>query len=412
MSAAILWPCVINVAGGNQRKSVVIAMVGRARPSPCRTCRRNQDLIPVEAACSISTRYRYVRGTDMKSIDLRSDTVTVPTDEMRRAMHEAEVGDDVYGEDPTVNRLEERSAALLGKEAGLFTPSGTMSNLIAVLTHTRPGDEIILGSEAHILWYEVGGASALGGVNLRTVPNEADGSMALGRVEATIRAVDIHFPPTTLLCLENTHNRCGGTVLSAEYTMAASELAHQHGLAVHLDGARIFNAAMALGVSAAGLTADVDSVCYCLSKSLSAPVGSVLCGSAMFIEAARKRRKMLGGGMRQAGVIAAAGLVALDTMIDRLPRDHDNAQRLAIGLSEIPGITCTPEQTQTNIVMFGLPEHIPARAFIDRLREQGVMMNYPSRPRIRAVTHRMIEAGDVDRVLEIVRNVVSGFEAS
>ena len=347
----------------------------------------------------------------MKVVDLRSDTVTLPTDEMRRAMYEAELGDDVYGEDPTVNLLEQRSAALLGKEAGLFTPSGTMSNLIAILTHTRAGDEIILGSEAHILWYEVGSASALGGANLRTVPNEEDGTLDLGRVEATIRPEDIHFPPTTLLCLENTHNRCGGTVITAGYTASACDLAHRYGLAVHLDGARIFNAAVALGVPAADLASPVDSVCYCLSKSLSAPVGSVLCGSHEFIARARKKRKMLGGGMRQAGVIAAAGVVALDTMIDRLPQDHANARRLAAGLSRIPGVSCSPEKTLSNIGMFGLPSHIPPRAFIDRLREKGVKLNYPSRPRVRAVTHRMVEAEDIDRALDRIQSVVQEFRA-
>ncbi len=345
-------------------------------------------------------------GTEMKLIDLRSDTITLPTDEMRRAMYEAVVGDDVYGEDPTVNLLEERSAALLGKEAGLFTASGTMSNLIAVLTHTQAGDEVLLGSESHILWYEVGGASALGGVLLRTVPNEEDGSLDLNRVEATIRPDDLHYPPTTLLCLENTHNRCGGTVLTAEYTASACDLAHRHGVAVHLDGARIFNAAVALGVSAAQLSWRVDSVCYCLSKSLSAPVGSVLCGSAEFITRARKTRKMLGGGMRQAGVIAAAGLVALDTMIDRLPVDHANAKRLAVGLSQIPGFTCSPEKTVTNIVMFGLSPRVPPDAFIDGMRERGVKMAHREGPRFRAVTHRMVEAEDVDRVLDAIRAVV------
>jgi threonine aldolase len=345
----------------------------------------------------------------MKVIDLRSDTITQPTDEMRRAMYQAEVGDDVYGEDPTVNRLEQRSAALLGTEAGLFTVSGTMSNLIAVLTHTRAGDEVIVGSESHILWYEVGGASALGGALLRTVPNEEDGSLDLNHVEATIRPDDLHYPPTALLCLENTHNRCGGTVIAPEYTASACDLAHRHGLAVHLDGARIFNAAVALGVPAARLASPVDSVCYCLSKSLSAPVGSVLCGSGEFIERARKKRKMLGGGMRQAGVIAAAGLVALDTMIDRLPVDHANAKRLATGLSNIPGVACSPEKTVTNIVMFALPPHVPPGAFVDRLREKGVKLAHREGPRFRAVTHRMVEPEDVDRALEYMRNVVEEY---
>ena len=347
----------------------------------------------------------------MSIIDLRSDTITHPTEEMRRAMYEAEVGDDVYGEDPTVNRLEEKSAALLGKEAGLFTASGTMSNLIAILTHTRSGDEIILGSESHILWYEAASAPAFGGVLLRTIPSEEDGSLDLERVESTIRPENIHFPPTTLLCLENTHNRCGGAVITAEYTTSACDLAHRHGLAVHLDGARIFNAAVALGVPAEQLTAPVDSVCYCLSKSLSAPVGSVLCGSHEFIARARQKRKMLGGGMRQAGIIAAAGLVALDTMIDRFPTDHSNARRLAAGLSQIPGIECAPEKTVTNIVMFSLPSHLPARDFIDRLRETGVKLNYPAGRRVRAVTHRMVEAGDIDQALDRIASVLQEFTA-
>lgn len=345
----------------------------------------------------------------MKTVDLRSDTVTLPTDEMRRAMYEAEIGDDVYGEDPTVSLLEQKSATLLGKEAGLFTPSGTMSNLIAALTHTRRGDEIILGSEAHMLWYEVGSASVLGGAILRTVPNEEDGRLDLERVEATIRPENIHFPPTRLLCLENTHNRCGGAVLTSEYTCAACDLAHRHGLAVHLDGARIFNAAVALGASASDLASPADSVCYCLSKSLSAPVGSVLCGSGEFVAKARKTRKMLGGGMRQAGVIAAAGLVALDTMLERLAEDHENARRLATELARIPGINCSPENTVTNIVMFSPPSHVPPRAFIDRLRDRGMKLNYPVGPRIRAVTHRMVQAEDIDWAAGRLRDVVQEF---
>jgi threonine aldolase len=344
----------------------------------------------------------------MRVVDLRSDTITLPTEEMRRAMCEAEVGDDVFGEDPTINRLEERSAALLGKEAGLFTPSGTMSNLIAVLTHTRAGDEVILGSEAHIFWYEVGGAAALGGVLLRTVPNEPDGTIALTHIEAAIRHEDLHYPPTRLLCLENTHNRCGGTVLTPEYTTAAAGVARGHGLAVHLDGARIFNAAVALGVPVAALAEPVDSVCYCLSKSLSAPVGSVLCGSAAFIARARKFRKMVGGGMRQAGIIAAAGLVALDTMVDRLSDDHTNAKRLAAGLASIDGIDCSPERTVTNIIMFSPPAHVPPEALIDRMEEHGVKLGM-SGPWIRAVTNRMVDAADVDHALDTMRSVLREF---
>ena len=257
----------------------------------------------------------------MKIIDLRSDTITLPTEEMRQAMYEAEVGDDVFGEDPTVNRLEELAAQMTGKEAALFTPSGTMSNLIAILTHTCPGDEILMGSEAHMFWYEVGGAAALGGVVMRTLPNDQDGRIDLGAVEAAIRPKNIHAPQTTLLCLENTHNRCGGAVLTPDYTSDIAGLAHRHGLSVHLDGARIFNAAVALDVPVSELVNATDTVSFCVSKGLSAPVGSLLCGSREFVEKARKWRKMVGGGMRQAGVIAAAGMVALQKTVSN-PRYH------------------------------------------------------------------------------------------
>lgn len=347
----------------------------------------------------------------MKIIDLRSDTITWPTEEMRRAMCEAEVGDDGYGEDPSVNKLEEKSAALLGKEAGLLTASGTMANLVAILAHTHPGDEIIVGSESHVLWYEVGSASAVGGVTLRAVLNEADGTLNPTRVEDAVRPESLHFPPSALLCLENTHNRCGGTVLTAAYTADVCEVAHRHGLTIHMDGARIFNAAVALGVPVADLAAPVDSVCYCLSKGLSAPVGSVLCGSREFIDRGRKKRQMLGGGMRQAGIIAAAGLAALDTMVDRLSVDHDNAKRLATGLSKIPGFDCSPEKTVTNIVMFGLPGDIPSMPFIDRLDEMGVKLNYADGPRVRAVTNRMVEAADIDRAVDIAASVAREFRA-
>jgi threonine aldolase len=261
----------------------------------------------------------------MKIIDLRSDTITHPTPKMRQAMFEAEVGDDVYGEDPTVNRLEVMAAASMGKEAALLTTSGTQSNLIAVLTHTNHGDEIIMGDEAHIFWYEVGGVAALGGVTMRTLPNDRYGRLNPDDIEREIRDSDIHYPETTLCCLENTHNRCGGTVLTPDYTNQVCNLAHRCGLKLHMDGARIFNAAIALGVPACALVENADSVSLCLSKGLSAPVGSLLCGSRDFIEQARKLRKMLGGGMRQAGVIAAAGIVALETMVERLAEDHANA---------------------------------------------------------------------------------------
>lgn len=343
----------------------------------------------------------------MKVIDLRSDTVTHPTDEMRRAMYEAEVGDDVFREDPTINRLEELAAHMLGKEAALFTPSGTMSNVIAILTHTRPGDEILLGSEAHMLWNEVGGASTLGGVVMRTLPNDDSGRIEPNAVEAAIRPENIHYPPTTLLCLENTHNRCSGAVLTAEFTSALAQLAHQHGLRVHLDGARIFNAAVALDIPAGELAAPADSVCFCISKGLSAPVGSLLCGNSEFVERARKWRKMVGGGMRQAGVIAAAGIVALQTMVSRLAEDHANAKRLAHGLARIPGITVHPESIQTNIVMFEPPTTLTAPEFLQRMAAQGVKFTYPGGRRVRAVTHRMVGNGDIDEALNRIELVLS-----
>jgi threonine aldolase len=340
-----------------------------------------------------------VSEVNMKIIDLRSDTVTHPTEAMRRAMFEAKVGDDVYGEDPTINRLETMAAQKMGKEAALFTASGTMSNLIAVLTQTRPGNEIILGSEAHMFWYEVGGAAALGGVVMRTVLNDPYGQMNLDDIAKAIRTPNIHFPETTLLCLENTHNRCGGTILTKEYTTAAVSLAHNNGIKVHLDGARIFNAAIALGVPASELAGDVDSVSFCLSKGLSAPVGSLLCGTADFIKQARKWRKMLGGGMRQAGVLAAAGIVALETMIDRLKEDHDDARRLAEGLAHIKGISISQKNVPTNIVMFDLASDISPIEFVSSLKAHGVKVSSRGANLFRAVTHRMLNATDIDDAL-------------
>ena len=335
----------------------------------------------------------------MKVIDLRSDTLTLPTDEMRRAMYDAEVGDDVFREDPTINRLEEMAAKMLGKEAALFTPSGTMSNLIAVLTHTQPGDQILLGSEAHMLWYEVGGASTLGSVVMRAIPNESDGRIQPKAVAEAIPPKDIHQPPVSLLCLENTHNRCGGAVLTAEFTWAISELAHQHGLRVHLDGARIFNAAVALDIPASELATPADSVCFSLSKGLSAPVGSLLCGSREFLEKGRRWRKMLGGGMRQAGVIAATGIVALQKMVSRLAEDHATAKRLAHGLARTAGITVYPEAVQTNIVVFEPHTAITAPEFIQRMAARGVKFTCLGGRKVRAVTHRMVGTADIDEAL-------------
>jgi threonine aldolase len=344
----------------------------------------------------------------MKVIDLRSDTITYPTPEMRKAMFEAEVGDDVYGEDPTVNRLEAMTAKMLGKEAAVFTTSGTQGNLVAVLTLTHHGDEVIVGDQAHILWYEVAGAATLGGVMLRTVPNDGSGRISLDDIDRTIRAKDIHYPETTLLCLENTHNRCGGAVLTPDYTDQACNLAHRRGLKVHLDGARIFNAAVALGVPATALTQNVDSVAVCLSKGLSAPVGSLLCGSSAFIERARRFRKMLGGGMRQAGVIAAAGVVALETMVDRLAEDHANARRLAQGLAGIKGITLTHDDIPTNIVMFNVWPDWSAVEFAEGLDRAGVKIGFRDGGPFRAVTNRMVSSSNIDEALTRIETVCGG----
>jgi threonine aldolase len=341
----------------------------------------------------------------MKVIDLRSDTVTHPTPEMRQAMFEAEVGDDVYREDPTVNRLEAMAARMMGKEAALFTTSGTQSNLIAVLTHTNHGDEIIVGDEAHILWYEVGGASALGGVIMRTLPNDSCGRLDLDDIDEAIRGKDIHYPQTTLLCLENTHNRCGGAVLTTDYTDEVCNLAHGRGLTVHLDGARIFNVAIALGVPACALTQNSDSVSLCLSKGLSAPVGSLLCGNKDFIERARKFRKMLGGGMRQAGIIAAAGIVALETMVDRLAKDHANARRLAQGLAGIKGIRLAQDDIPTNIVMFYLSPELSVAKFLEGLEKAGVKVGLRDGHPFRAVTHRMVSSADINKALTRIEAV-------
>lgn len=326
-------------------------------------------------------------------IDLRSDTVTQPTPEMRAAMAQAVVGDDVYGEDPTVNALEALAAEKTGKQAGLFVPSGTMGNLIAVLTHCGRGDEAIVGNLAHTFLYEAGGISALGGVHSHQVPNQPDGTLDLEDIRAAIRTDDPHFPPSRLLALENTHNRCGGTVLSVEYTRAAADLAHEHGLLVHLDGARLFNAAAALGVSAEDLAAPVDSVTFCLSKGLCAPVGSVLCGTTDFIRQARRIRKQLGGGMRQVGVLAAAGLIALEKMSLRLAEDHQRAQRLAQGLRTLSGVQLDPGIPHTNMVYLSLTDDVPMDAYqvAQTLRERGILVGLVEQRRFRLVTHYWID---------------------
>ena len=295
-------------------------------------------------------------------IDLRSDTVTVPTPAMWEAMAHAEVGDDVYGEDPSINRLQKLAAEMMGKEAGLFVPSGTMGNLAAVMAHCGRGDEAIMGNFGHTFLFEGGGVSALGGVMAHTVPNQPDGTLLLEDIRSAIRGDDPHCPVSRLVILENTHNRCGGVPLSVAYTQKVAELAHQRGLKLHIDGARIFNAAVALGVPVIQLVAPADSVTFCLSKALSAPVGSVLCGSAEFIHQAHRIRKQLGGGMRQAGVLAAAGIVALQTMVDRLAEDHARARRLADGLRTIPGLELDPATPASNMVFVNLRDQVALSA--------------------------------------------------
>ena len=337
----------------------------------------------------------------MNTIDLRSDTVTQPTAAMRAAMAQAEVGDDVYGEDPTVNRMERMAAELVGKEAGLFLPSGTMGNLTAILAHCGRGDEVILGDKAHTFLFEAGGISALGGVHSHQVPNQPDGTLALEDIQAAIRGDDPHFPITRLITLENTHNRCGGVVLSVEYTRAVAELAFQRRLAVHLDGARLFNAAIALDVEAKDLTKPVDSVTFCLSKALCAPVGSVLCGSRAFITRAHRIRKQLGGGMRQAGVLAAAGIVALETMIERLAEDHERARKLADGLARIPGLAIDARPA-TNMVFISLAEDtapLTASQVVERLAERGVKIGKAGHNTFRLVTHYWIDDEAVERAV-------------
>ncbi len=343
----------------------------------------------------------------MRIVDLRSDTVTLPTPAMREAIYRAEVGDDVFGEDPTVNRLEEMAAQRLGKEAALYVVSGTMGNLVALLTHCGRGDEFILGHISHTFLYEAGGSAALGGIHPRTVPNQPDGTLNLADVEAAIRPENVHFPRSRLICLENTHNRCGGAVLTPEYTQAVCDLAHRHGLAVHLDGARVFNAAVALGIDVKELVTDVDSVQFCLSKGLSAPVGSLLCGDEDFIYEARRSRKIVGGGMRQAGVIAAAGIVALEQMVDRMAEDHANARRLAEGLAEMPELAVDLDSVQTNIVIFELvSERLTPAELAARLAERGVKLLAIEGRRLRAVTHHGIEADDIEIALAAAREVM------
>lgn len=339
-------------------------------------------------------------------IDLRSDTVTLPTEEMLEAIRNAELGDDVYKEDPKVNKLEEMAAKKMGKEAALLVPSGTMANLVSVMSNTKRGDCVILEAESHMYWYEVGGLSAVAGL----LPWPVKGNMGAldpRDVEAAVKPRNIHFPETTLVCIENTHNRAGGTIVTPEQIEALRKVAEKHGLILYMDGARIFNAAVALKIDVRELTRHVDNLMFCLSKGLSCPIGSVIVGDSGFIERAEKIRKMLGGGMRQAGIIAAPGIIALEKMVDRLEEDHRNARLLAEGLAKVEGLHVDLRRVQTNIVLIDVSGlGVDANIFIKKLKERFVLASYHSRSIIRMVTHRGIEREDIEKTLSIIEELV------
>ena len=338
----------------------------------------------------------------MDIVDLRSDTVTHPTVEMREAMARAEVGDDVFGEDPTVNLLQEVAAKTLGKEAGLFVASGTMGNLIAVLAHCQRGEEAIMGDKGHTFIYEAGGISALGGVFAHTLPNQPDGTLKLEDIQNGIRPDDIHQPPSKLVILENTQNRCGGVVLSCDYINEVGELAHRRGLKLHMDGARIFNASIALETDVKNIVNSTDSVTFCLSKGLCAPVGSVLCGSREFIVRAKRLRKMLGGGMRQAGILAAAGLIALEKMVNRLEEDHRRALVLAEQLNIIDGIELKMGLPETNMVFPSLSSQVKESAadIAKKLLSDDIKVMVTGERSFRLVTHAWVTDEGVERTLK------------
>lgn len=334
----------------------------------------------------------------MAAIDLRSDTVTQPTAAMRQAMMSAPLGDDVFGDDPSVNALQDKVAALLGFEAALFVPTGTQGNLVALMSHCQRGDEFIVGQMAHTYRWEAGGAAVLGSIQPQPLDNQPDGSIALADIEAAIKPDDPHFARTRLLALENT---IGGKVLPLAYIEAATALAQRHGLSTHLDGARLFNAAVACGVAAREIARHFDSVSVCFSKGLGAPVGSALCGSREFIARARRWRKMAGGAMRQSGLLAAAASHALDHHVDRLADDHANAKRLAEGLQGLEGVTV--EAPQTNMVFVDLAPH-KASGVVERLAQGGVLCT--GLYRLRLVTHLDVSAADIDRAIAVLRETL------
>lgn len=339
-------------------------------------------------------------------IDLRSDTVTVPTQEMREAMAQAPVGDDVYGEDPTVNRLEEIAALKMGKEAALFLPSGTMANQVAVLTHCQRGEEVIMEAQAHVFYYEVAGLAVLAGVQTRPIPG-INGKLSPRQIEEGIRPTDIHVPRTSLICLENTHNRAGGIVTTPEELAEIRKVADKYQIPIHLDGARIFNATIALNRDVKELVTDVDSVMFCLSKGLASPAGSILVGKKEFIQQARKMRKLLGGGMRQAGILAAAGIISLEKMINRLTTDHENATLLAKELNGVGGIKVDLSKVQTNIVLLDLSETLTnAPSLLDKLAERNVRASQFGPYTVRLVTHKDIRLEDVEETIRRFKSII------
>jgi threonine aldolase len=343
-----------------------------------------------------------------KIYDFRSDTVTRPTDAMRRAMAEAEVGDDVYRDDPTVNALQVKASQLLGKEDALFATSGTMGNLLAALAYCQRGDEVIMGEKGHTFLHEAGGVSALGGVVIHTVPNQVDGMLGLLDLEGALRSEDIHEPRSRMVILENTQNACGGMAISVDYTNQVAAFAREHGLAYHIDGARIFNAAIKLNVPAVELVRQADSVTFCLSKGLCCPVGSVLCGTHDFIERARRLRKMLGGGMRQAGILAAAGIYALDHLVDRLAEDHQRASLLAEGLANIKGLSLAKGSPYTNMVFVHVQEDskLSSGELVKQLKENGILVNESGKNELRFVTHHDVQDDAVESCLKVLHDLL------
>jgi threonine aldolase len=345
----------------------------------------------------------------MEYIDLRSDTVTKPTPEMREAMAEAEVGDDVYGDDPTVNRLQEIAAEMMGKEDALFVPSGTMGNLLALMVHCQRGDEVIVGNQSHIYLNEAGGMSALGGMQACPVQNQSDGTLALEDIRVSIRTQDVHHPITRIVCLENTQNICGGVPLTHVYTRQVAELAHQNNLLLHVDGARIFNAAVAQNVSVKELVGPADSIMFCLSKGLVAPIGSMLVGTHKFIARARHIRKMLGGGMRQVGIIAAAGIISLERMVNRLADDHIRAKKLADGLRQVKGVVVDKDSPYTNMVYLNLADAVTINAgqISEKMQKLGVLVDAENGRRFRLVTHYWIDDPAVERTISAFGEVLN-----